>query len=82
MRVYLFYRFQPQDLQRIQFLCPEELGSFFEGLGARAAGSETVVRGYKVKVGYKAVSESEKKARKQAISQTILNALKRLKNPD
>lgn len=37
------------------------------------------MHGYKVKVQYKPVAEPEKKARKQAISQVILGALKRLK---
>jgi hypothetical protein len=38
------------------------------------------VRGYNVKVDYQAVAEGEQKARKQAISQVILGALKKLKS--
>jgi hypothetical protein len=38
-----------------------------------------MVRGYKVNVQYQAVAEGEQKARKQAISGVILNALKKLK---
>ena len=37
------------------------------------------VRGYKVKVKYKTVPEAEKKTRKQAIAETILKALRRMK---
>lgn len=75
-------RLQPEDLARIQFICPEEIFAFFEGLAAQGASHEGTVRGYKVKVGYKAVSEGEKTARKQAISRTILDALKRMKGPE
>ena len=35
------------------------------------------MRGYKVKVKYRRVEESEKKARKEAIMKTILEGLKR-----
>ena len=37
------------------------------------------VRGYKVKVNYKAVDATDKHARKQAISRVIMQALKRMK---
>jgi hypothetical protein len=37
------------------------------------------VRGYKVKVAYQAMAEGEQKARKQAISEVIYGALKKLK---
>ncbi len=47
--------------------------------GEEAASKEQTVRGYKVKVRYKTVSEAEKKTRKQAIAEAILKALRRLK---
>ena len=46
---------------------------------AEGAGKEGTVLGYKVKVKYKPVTEAEKKTRKQAIAETILKAMKRLK---
>ena len=69
----------PDELDRVGFFTPEELFSFLETLAAQGASGEEIVRGYRVKVRHKPVSEGEQKAKKQAIAQTILQALKRLK---
>ena len=71
-----------QEIRRVQFLTPEDLFSFVETLEAEAAGAETKVRGYKVKVKYRPVGEDEKKSKRQAISQVIVQALKRFKGSD
>lgn len=68
-----------EGTKRVQLLTPEELFSFLEALEAEDAGRQQTVRGYKVKVQYRPVAEAEKKARRQAISQVILGALKKLK---
>ncbi len=68
-----------KDLDRIRFFTPEEFLSFLEELDAKAATKEHTVRGYKVEVKYRTVSEAEKKARKQAIAQTVVQALRRMK---
>jgi hypothetical protein len=70
-----------EERARVQVLTTEELFVFLDSLDARAAGSVGKVRGYNVKVDYQAVAEGEQKVRKQAISQVILGALKKLKNP-
>jgi hypothetical protein len=67
------------DPSRVRFLTPEEFVSFLEELAAKAAAKEETVRGYKVKVKYKPVSEAEKKTRKQAITETIVSALRKMK---
>lgn len=70
----------PEDqCARVLFHTPEELLLYLEGL--EGAGGEEKVRGYKVKVKFQSLSEAEKKTRKQAISRTILQALKRMKQP-
>ena len=51
------------DRARVRFLTPEEFVSFLEELEAEGAGKEGTVRGYKVKVKYKTVTETEKKTR-------------------
>ena len=70
-----------ETLKQIQFLTPEELFIYIESLEAESAGKQETVRGYCVKVQYRGLDEEEKKSRKQAISQVILGALKRLKKP-
>jgi hypothetical protein len=71
--------FGEEERTRVRVLTPEDFFDFVESLEAYAAGREETVRGYKVKVQYKKVAEGEQKARKQAISQVILGALKKLK---
>jgi hypothetical protein len=68
-----------EDRARVHVLTPEEFFAFAETLEAGAMGKDGKVRGYKVKVQYQAVGEEEKKAKKQAISQVILKAVRRLK---
>jgi uncharacterized protein DUF87 len=72
--------FGEEEGKRVHVLTPEHFFDFVETLEAHAAGREEMVRGYKVKVNYRKVAEGEQKARKQAISQVILGALKKLKS--
>ncbi|MGH9632864.1 MAG: hypothetical protein ACRD7E_31555, partial [Bryobacteraceae bacterium] len=68
-----------QDAARVRLLSPEELFSFIGALEADAAGKEGLVKGYKVKVKFKSMADAEERVRKQAIAQTVAQALKRLK---
>jgi hypothetical protein len=70
------------SLQKILFFLPEEFVEYLEQMEAQDAAKEETVRGYKVKVNYRPLAEGEKKTRKQAISQVILKALKRMKGAD
>ena len=70
---------EAEQAKRLKFFSPEEFFSFLEEEDATAAGKEQTVRGYKVKVKYKAVNETEKKARKKVIAETVLQALRKMK---
>lgn len=70
-----------EALSRVQFLLPEELSMFFDEYTTGIAIDETMVRGYKVKVNYKPLDHTEEQTRKQAISKTIAQALRRMKQP-
>jgi hypothetical protein len=67
---------------RVRYFSLENFLGFLDEEEAGAAGKEQTVRGYKVKVKYRALSESEKKAKQQAIAQTILQAMRRMKEKD
>ncbi len=69
-----------EESKRVRVLTPEDFFAFVDSLDA-PAGREEHVRGYKVKVQYRAVGDAEEKARKAAISDVILGALKKLKKP-
>jgi hypothetical protein len=69
-----------EQQKQVEVLTPEEFFAFMEALEAGAADREETVRGYKVKVRYQPVGEDEKKAKKQAISHVIVQALRRFKN--
>ncbi|MCW5976496.1 MAG: type IV secretion system DNA-binding domain-containing protein [Bryobacteraceae bacterium] len=68
-----------QDSARVRLFAPEELFSFIAQLEASAEPKEEVVKGYKVKVRFKALGDAEEKARKQAIAQTVAQAMRRMK---
>lgn len=65
------------DQDKILFLQPEELFSYLEEEAALGASREERVKGYKVKVQYQPVRETEKRAKREAIAQVILQALGR-----
>lgn len=71
----------PEDMKRVSFLPPESVIEFIEVIDARDEDREETVKGYKVKVKHKAVSDTDKKARQEVIGKTIMQALKRLKEP-
>jgi hypothetical protein len=69
----------PEDCARVRYCTPEELFVFLEELDARAVSTEGVVRGYKVKTTFKAVSAEEKKAKTKTLAKVIAERIKRLK---
>jgi hypothetical protein len=67
------------DQNRVLFFSPDELFFFLEEKAATEASKEGRIKGYKVRVQYQPVKESEKKARREAVAQVMLQALKRMK---
>lgn len=67
------------DPGRVRFLLTEELFAFLEEQAVTSNNQETTVRGYKVRVKYKTVGPEDQKLKKQAITQTILKAMSKLK---
>lgn len=72
--------FSSEEMERIRCLTPDDLLLFIEELEAEASKKEETVRGYKVKVQYRAIKEEEKQVKKQAISKVIVQAMKRMKD--
>ncbi len=68
-----------QELQKVLFFLPEDLFFYLEKEAAEALTEEARVKGYKVKVQYQPVKEEEKKAKREAVAQVILQAMKRMK---
>lgn len=69
-----------EERKVIQFLSPEEFHSWLETLAGSHDPPEETIKGYKIKTKIKAVDEAERKTRKQAISEVVFGALKRLRN--
>ena len=65
------------DQSKILFLLPEELLFMFDEEAAGEAGSEYRVKGYKVKINYQPVQETEKKNKRQAIAKVFLQSFRR-----
>jgi hypothetical protein len=67
------------DQAKILYLQPEELLHHLDELEAAEQSKEERIKGYKVKVQYQATKEEEKKAKREAVAQVILQAMKRMK---
>ena len=71
---------EPAEVDRIKCLTIEEFIEFLEQEEAKSAEKEQIIGGRKVRVRQRALSETEKKTRRRAITQTILQAMKRMKD--
>lgn len=72
-------KLKESDQKKLFFFQPEELFLYLEEEATAKASKEELVKGYKVKVHYKPVKETEKKTKREAVAQVILQALKRIK---
>ncbi|HEX3036428.1 MAG TPA: type IV secretory system conjugative DNA transfer family protein [Thermodesulfobacteriota bacterium] len=77
-----FQKLSESDQGKVLFFQPEELFFYLEKESAKSAGKEERVKGYKVKVQYQPVKETEKKTKRKAVAQVIVSALKRIKDGD
>jgi len=68
------------EMEKVVFFHPEDIFFYLEKEAAEAASEEARVRGYKVKVQYQPVNEAEKKVKREAVANVIIQALKRMKN--
>ncbi|GAI23102.1 unnamed protein product, partial [marine sediment metagenome] len=71
-------KLKESDKEKVLFFQPEELFSYLEEEAALVKSKEERVKGYKVKVRYQPVGETEKKVKREAVGQVILQALRRL----
>ncbi len=67
------------ELERVQFGTPDEAFEILEQIEAESATSSGTVRGYAVKVKYRAVDQGEKSAKREAVTSVIAKAMKRLR---
>jgi hypothetical protein len=79
VKTYVSRKLKESEKERVLFLQPEELFFYLEQEAASWAGKEERIKGYRVKVQYQPVMDSEKKAKREAVGQVILHALKRMK---
>jgi len=64
---------------KVRFLSIEDFIGYLDELSASIAPTESTVRGYKVRVTRKTISEDEAVARRQAIAQVIARSLRQIK---
>lgn len=79
MRALTVQKLSQADLQKVLFFQPEDLFYYLEKEAAAEASKEARVKGYKVKVQYQPIKEFEKKAKREAVAQVILQAMKRMR---
>jgi len=66
--------------ERVFYYLPDELYLFFEEnlITDAKSGSEQIVKGYRVKVEYKTISDTKKKGKQEEVSGIIVNSLRRI----
>ncbi len=72
-------KIEASNQKRVLFLQPDDFFFYLEKESAALAGKEERVKGYRVKVQYQPVEETEKNTRREAVGQVILQALRRMK---
>lgn len=78
VKAFVWQKLKESDKEKILFFRPEELFSYLEEEAAFGESKEERVKGYKVKVRYQPVGETEKRTKREAVGQVILQALRRL----
>lgn len=74
-----FAQLGSERLSAVHFFLPEDLFLFLDQNAAEGRSKEETIKGYKVKVKYKPLTQEEQKVRKEAVAKTVLQAMKRLK---
>lgn len=72
-------KLKKSEQNKLLFFQPEELFFYLEEEVAGEAGKEERVKGYKVRVQYQPVGDAEKKTKREAVAQVIVQALRRLR---
>jgi hypothetical protein len=65
--------------QKVLYFLPEQVIAYLKEQAAKSAGKEEWVKGRKVKVGFKPMTEEKEKGKFRAISEVLLSSLRRLK---
>jgi len=71
-------KIKASDQDKVHFLQPDNLYFYLEQEAAAMSGREERVKGYRVKVQYQPVAETEKNSKREAVGQVILQAFKRM----
>lgn len=72
-------QFSAKELSKVQFLTPDELFTFVEEIDAQSAGQEKRSKGYKVKVNFRAPGKGVRTAKKQDISDAVVDSIETLR---
>jgi len=77
VKALLAEKYEESEKEKILLFRPEELFFHFEEQSTGEAGKEEMVKGYRVKVNYKPLNEKERREKREAIAQVILQSLQR-----
>ena len=75
-------KFSEAQLERVSFFTPEDLIPHLDYLTSLGKSRESTVLGYKVKTKAKRVGSAESESRRNSVIRTILNSMKRSRQPE
>jgi hypothetical protein len=76
-RTMIFEGLSPEERERVSFLAPEEVPDYIAALAPAPAPSESMVKGYRVKVSHTSVSPDEARIRRDVLAKLVVKSLKR-----
>ncbi len=84
LRTFIEPKLDPAERPRVRFVLPDELFAFVQELDIRQLDQEKTICGYKVTTKHRPADGAEAKDRRDAVSDVIAKAIKRMKakNPD
>ena len=82
IRTLVMEKLADSGIEKVMFFEPEELLFYLEDEAAQELSKEARVKGYKVKVNYQPVNRTEKKTKREMVTQILVGAMRRMKGKD
>jgi type IV secretory system conjugative DNA transfer VirD4/TraG family protein/type IV secretion system coupling TraD/TrwB family protein len=78
LQSYIEPRLSETEVPKVRFFLPDDFVAFIDQHGSENPKKETIVKGYKVKVNFKALDEKDQKARRESIAKILVQSMKRM----
>ena len=71
--------FSKEEMSKIKFFSPENFFSYLDEITVASMETETMIKGYRVRVSYDAISPEDMEKKRQSVAKVIADSLRKLK---